>query len=370
MKVLIIPKGVNPYQELIYSNLRKSHTNDKFTYLVESRVKYLFYPLIFLAKRLQGYNVIHYHWNVFVISHKLPLARIFSYYYTLVCLSIPKLLGYKVIWTVHELTTQESWTFDDIGLSRRISKMVDAKIIHSSYTLDEMHNAKLSIEKTYLVPHGNYIGVYKNNINKVQARKKLRIPDREFVILFFGTVRFYKGMDSLLDVFCRMRHKNIRLVIAGKCNEPELIEMITKAQKEHNIDFYNKHIQDHDVAKYFQACNVVCLPFNKITTSGSAILAMSFAKPIVAPLLGALQDFPSSVGFLYPKERKNGLKHSLEKSVMERSKLSAMGRQGLEYVKPFSWDKIAEQTYAIYTAALGLNIDGSENKLPLAKISK
>jgi len=347
MKVLIFPKDVNPYQDILYERLIEQYPNVTFSYLKGSRFKFLIYPLIFLIKRLQGYDIFHIHWLEFSTSLTFPFSKYLSYYYTAICLMTIKLLGYKIVWTVHDIIPHEEQTTNDLGISIMLSKMASIKIAHSSYTISQMEQLGLDHSNTVVIPHGNYINAYPQSISKKQARNKLGISSEEFVILFFGMIKPYKGILELISAYDKIKSRKSRLVIAGKCIDPTLYNAIMATKKSIKFDFYEGYVKDDDVAMYFKACDIVCLPFREITTSGSALLALSFGKPIIAPRIGALIDLPDNVGYLYNPTKPNSLLASLRKAIESKS-LNTISISASRYASSLSWDKIADQTYFIY----------------------
>ena len=113
--------------------------------------------------------------------------------------------------------------------------------------------------------------------------------------------------------------------------------------------FDEGYAPDEKVPLYFAAADVVVLPFREVTTSGSAVLALSLGRPIVAPRIGALRDLPESVGFLY----KNGelvaaLSEALNAAPEELADRSAAARG---YADSLSWDHIAAATLEVYRLA-------------------
>ncbi len=353
LKILIFPKGPNPYQELLYTKLREQHPDSEFSYLKTNRIKFLFYPIIFTVKRLQGYKIFHIHWLSFSISLPLPYSEYISYYYSIFCLMTLKLLGFKIVWTVHDVIPHEKETINDTNVSKLLSKIAKIKIIHSSLTISQMKDMDLNINNTVIIPHGNYNNAYKDIISLSEARKRLNIRPNEFVILFFGLIRPYKGIDDLLVAFEKIKDQNVRLVIAGKCTDPVLYRKILDAKKHNNIDFYEGHVDDNKVSIYFKASDIVCLPFKEITTSGSVLLALSFGKPIIAPRIGALVDLPTNVGFLYDPTKTDALLHSLTGAVSSKH-LDTISTSASKYANSLSWDKIAEKTYEVYEDVLSL----------------
>ncbi len=353
MKVLIFPKDSNPYQELLYTKLRNQYPDSEFTYLKTSRIKFLIYPFIFLIKRLQGFEVIHIHWLEFSTTLSVPFSRFMSYYYSIICLYTLKLLRFKVVWTVHDVIPHEQQTIKDIHVAQILSRIASAKIAHASYTIAQMKQLGLDTNNTFIVPHGNYINNYPINISKLRARKKLGINPNQFVILFFGLIKPYKGITELVSAYSRVSSKKVRLVVAGRCIDPVLNREILDSQKKIHFDYHEGYVEENDVATYFQASDIVCLPFNEITTSGSVLLALSQGKPIIAPRIGAISDLPDNVGFLYDPSKPDALLTSLNNAITSKH-LSGMSEGARNYAESLSWDKIADKTYEVYKGVASL----------------
>jgi len=303
--------------------------------------------------RLQGYKIMHIHWLYGLgITRRLPFYRKLSFIYALLFLGLTRLFGYKIVWTVHNTLPHSQITSDDLGLAKKLSRVANTKIAHSRFTIAQMKEYGFDTNNISLIPHGNYSGVYPSNTTRLEARKQLAIKDNEIVILFFGLIRTYKGVDDLLDAFERLDAKNTRLIIAGKCVDKNLRKQIRLAAASYSVDFYEGHIANEDVAKFFRAADVVCLPFKSITTSGSILLALTFGKPIIAPRAGALADLPESVGYLYEPKQPEALYNSLQKAIENKVYLNKVGKKALVYAKALSWDKIAEQTFKVYKELL------------------
>lgn len=351
---MIYPKSENPYLELLYSELRSAHPDDTFTYIEATPLNVIIFPFVLALKRLKGYKILHLHWPLFYIDprHNIPFSKQISFLYSIVCLTSIKVLGYKLVWTVHNVLPHEQVTSNDVFVSRYIALLSSKMIVHSSANIKDLKAIEAHPDKALIIPHGSYIGVYKNNISRSSACKKLGIRHDEFVILFFGTVKSYKGIEDLVNAFGSLAYKNIRLIIAGKSNDTRLVAMIKKAQRTLNIDFYNEYIAEDDVAVYFKAADVVCLPFKAITTSGSALLALSFGRSIITPRMGALVDLPSNVGYLYDPKNIQGLEESLKLAMSRGAKLKKLDENAIKYAKTLSWDNIAKKTYRLYQEIL------------------
>jgi beta-1,4-mannosyltransferase len=123
---------------------------------------------------------------------------------------------------------------------------------------------------------------YQNKSTKSESRKQLQISDNQFVYLFFGEIKPYKGLHDFIPVFKQFSQPTDRLIIAGKSYDSLYFESLLKAAANcENIIWQHRFIEDNEVQMFFNAADVVVLPFVRIDHSGSVDLAMSFSKPII-----------------------------------------------------------------------------------------
>jgi len=267
-------------------------------------------------------------------------------------LKLIKLLNFKLIWTVHEVIQIEKEPINGVWARRFLSKLCDAKIVHAKSSIREMQKLGLNITNTHIVSHGNYISVYENNITRNSARKYLGYNIKDFVFLFFGMIKPYKGVEDLLETFKQLikKRKNVRLLIAGKCDNKDLKKMLNNYKEElkEDVKIYTEYIKNDKIQYYFNCADVVLYPFKKITTSGSVILALSFGKPVICPKMGNLKELPDNLGFFYKPGSKEALLDSMENAILNKGKLKKMEKNSFDYANSLSWDKIAEKTYEIY----------------------
>jgi glycosyltransferase involved in cell wall biosynthesis len=134
---------------------------------------------------------------------------------------------------------------------------------------------------------------------KEAARKHLGLPANEHIILFFGFIRKYKGLDLLLEALKIVATKNIasqkapiKLLIAGeyyegKDNYQSLIESLGIQDL---IYAFTEFIPQDEVQYYLNACDFVIQPYRNATQSGVTPLAYHFEKPMLVTNVGALPD--------------------------------------------------------------------------------
>jgi glycosyltransferase involved in cell wall biosynthesis len=354
MKILVYPKDDNPYQELLYRSMRDQQPSLRVQYLnVYPKVGGLFFPVGLILGRSRGYRILHVHWPAFYID--LPGCKRFSYRWFRFCVWLAGIAGVKVVWTVHNVLPHEPQTSNDLTAAQSLASAADLTIVHSESTRREMEQRGLSTRRTRVVAHGSYVGVYPVGLGRAEARVRLGLESGSTVILFFGLVRPYKGVEELVDFAATMGSERagsppLRVVIAGKITDTALRARLEEANAQRAITLFDTHVPDDEVASYFAACDVVCLPFRKVTTSGSALLALSFGKPLIAPRIGALAELPDEVGYFYDPADADGLEQSLERAVRQPEKLAALGDAAAAFARGIAWPAIAAQTYGLYCA--------------------
>ncbi|HSW99417.1 MAG TPA: glycosyltransferase [Patescibacteria group bacterium] len=355
MKILIYPRAQNnPYHDLLYGELQSAHPYDTLTYVPVSATTLIFFPIVMFAKRLQGYSTFHLHWHAFYLnpSYRIPGSKVISLLNTLWSLAILKLLGYKIIWTVHNVLPHEPQTSNDRLVTRFTAHAASRLIVHSTQAIEELREANIDASKATIIPHGNYDGAHPTTLTRAQARKRLHAQPNETLILFFGNIRPYKGIeDKLLPAFAQLDTTNVRLIVAGRCHDPALKRAIGRfAQKYPNVNFIEGSVADEDVSMYFDAADIVCLPFKAMTTSGSVILAATYGKPIVTPYIGSSKDLPKDLGVLYNPDEKNALLHALQTVLSEKQRLPKMATAARAYADTLAWSKLAAKTYAVWSS--------------------
>ncbi len=139
-------------------------------------------------------------------------------------------------------------------------------------------------------PHPTY-DQFGDAVDKRQAREALDIPSDATVLLFFGLVRRYKGVDILLDALSRTT-SDPYLVVAGEWYEDrkEAEAVIERAGMTDRVRLVDQYIADDDVANYFSAADVVVQPYRSATQSGVVQTAFHFARPVIVTGVGGLPE--------------------------------------------------------------------------------
>ncbi len=357
MKIIVFPAYTNPYQSLLYGAMAALRPDLEVSY---SRYHRTLGSLPLLTsmpwKRLRGYHLLHIHWPSFGLSRNGPLSRPIASLILPITIYLAKLLGFRLVWTVHNVLPHEPQTLDDVKAARFLSRNVDAKIVLSHSTISDMRCHGLDVNHVSVIPHGNYLGVYPDVVTRSAARERLAVREDEVLVLFFGRIRPYKGVSDLLGAFDRLNSPAAKLLLAGRVFDLALQREIHRAIQKSNVIAHEGHVNDEDVATYFRASDVVCLPFRAITNSGSALLALSFARPIIAPRSGSLSALPSSVGYLYDPLSPGALDRSLADAISDHGGRAERGRAARAYAATLRWDSIAADTLSLYAHLLSSTV--------------
>ena len=175
-----------------------------------------------------------------------------------------------------------------------IMRNADAFIAHSaplkSQALKIYH---LRDDQVFIIPHGVYDSYFQAQ-DKANAKKALGIGE-EFVVLYFGMLRRYKGIPGLIEAFNRLPEPialNSRLIIAGEDwgDEKGLDTLIQSSSYSRQITFKPEFIPESAVPDYFTAADVVALPYLRTSGSGVAGLAIAYGKPVIVSDLECTRD--------------------------------------------------------------------------------
>lgn len=300
--------------------------------------------VVSLWYRALGYRVAHIHWPAFYLARSMKWKRI-SYLMTRTVMLWLDKLGYKIVWTVHNVVPHERQTSDDTAIAVEMSRRAVAVICHSQSSLEDLATVGGRVDRAVLIPHGNYIGMYP--ASPVDCRYQNDAGPTTRVFLFFGKVRPYKGVDRLADHLDCLGPTDQLWIVGQGHTEPDLLSELSS--RDPRMKRFDTHVADSEVEGWFRAADIVCLPFTSVTTSGSAVLALSFGKPLIAPRLGDLRDLPAEVGFFYDPTDPQGLCAALRTaSSAERNTLETMSAAARELAEQWSWDEIANKTWSIY----------------------
>lgn len=299
-------------------------------------------------------DIIHLQWLPTCGWSPAGLRRWLSFLFHLLVL---RSLGQRFVWTAHNLYHGEAvWQFADRCFSMLATPFFNRIIAHAPTAKALVRREFLvTRRKVVVIPHGNYIGCYPDNITRARARAELGLPENATVFLLLGHLRLYKGVNALIDAFQSLDDDRARLVIAGKPREAEAVpELERSVRQRERIQLHAGFISDERLQVFLRAADVMVIPYLQGLTSGAVVLGMSFALPCVAAAVGCIPDMlDERGGFLYAPGGAEELREALSAALAARSRLAEMGACNLARAREWSWERVARDTAEVYRAALG-----------------
>lgn len=178
----------------------------------------------------------------------------------------------------------------DKPFTKYFLKACDAFITMSEKVLTDLR-AFEPMKPACLVLHPLYDN-FGQPLSKKEARQHLNIPPNERLMLFFGFIRQYKGLDILLKAMAdeQVRKEGIKLLVAGEFYEDEkpYLDTIRELQLEEAVLLRTTFIPDSEVRYYLSAADCVVQPYRAATQSGVTPLAYHFEKPMIVTNVGGL----------------------------------------------------------------------------------
>lgn len=178
----------------------------------------------------------------------------------------------------------------DKPFTRYFLAQCDAFITMSEKVLHDLRSFEPA-KPAELVPHPLYDN-FGEPLSKTEVRAKLGLPVNEKILLFFGFIRHYKGLDMLLQAMAddRVKKENIRLLVAGEFYEDEkpYQQLISDQGLASSVILRTGFIPDQDVKYYLSAADGVVQPYRNATQSGVTPLAYHFEKPMIVTNVGGL----------------------------------------------------------------------------------
>jgi len=195
----------------------------------------------------------------------------------------------KIICIADNIIPHEKRPGDKI-FTRYFLKPCDAFITMSEKVMQDLRVFQKD-KPAQLIRHPLYDS-FGEIISKEEARNELNINKEDPVILFFGFIRKYKGLDLLLEAMAdeRIGEKKIKLIVAGEFYEDEkpYRELIDKLNISDRLILRTDFIPDSEVKYYLCAADAVVQPYRNATQSGVTPLAFHFEKPMIVTNVGGL----------------------------------------------------------------------------------
>lgn len=219
----------------------------------------------------------------------------------------------RVVFIIHNVLPHEGGGTLDRQLAKIALSGGDAFIVHSDQEARQL-KALLPHVVAFKAHFPTYAGLaHQADFEAAtRLRRELKVPDDQPVILFFGFVRPYKGLDYLIRALPLVRKKlHVHLVVVGEFwVSPEAYHRLARdLGVEDAITFVNRYIPNEELSSYFDLADVVVLPYVSATQSAVIQLAFGFGKPIITTRVGGLHEVVEDgiTGLLVPPQDEQAL---------------------------------------------------------------
>lgn len=179
----------------------------------------------------------------------------------------------------------------DVAFAKYFINSCDGFVTMSKAVMKDLEQFTKTNHKKFLL-HPLYTS-FGEKLDKQIARQKMGININDKIVLFFGLIRKYKGLDMLLDAFAELKSKpDLKLIIAGEFYEDKqpYLDLINQYQIQDQVILHDKFIANEDVKLYFSATDLVALPYRSATQSGVTQVSFHFEVPTLVTNVGGLGE--------------------------------------------------------------------------------
>jgi glycosyltransferase involved in cell wall biosynthesis len=255
----------------------------------------------------------------------------------------------KIISIMHNVLPHEKRT-GDTYLTNHFIKHCDGFVVLNDKSRYDLLALKPDA-KFIVLPHPLY-DHYGEKIENSTAREKLGIPAGKKVLLFFGLIRDYKGVDLLLEALAGL-DESYFLIIAGEVygNFGKYNSIIESHSLQNRVLVHTKFIPESEITYYFSASDVCVLPYRSGTQSGIEGVAYHFGVPVIVTDVGGLKETVETykTGLVVPKPDTEMLKDAIKNFFESGSTLPAQYKANIEaYKSKNSWDRFSQELMEFY----------------------
>ena len=275
-----------------------------------------------------------------------------------------RLLGKRVVFTAHNVNAGKR-DLNDSSLNRALLKiqygLCDHIFVHTEGMKTEMTSEfRIPGSKISVIPFGVNNTVPNTSLSSAETKRQLGIDKDDKVLLFFGNIAPYKGLEYLVAAFDQLlkTDRSYRLLIVGKPKGPEsywneIRHAITSSDIADRIIAKIEYVPDQETEVYFKAADVLILPYAHVFQSGVLFLGYSFGLPAIAADVGSLKEeiIEGETGFVFKPRESSDLARKIRdyfNSELFRDLESRRTEIKAYANERYSWDKVAAITTAIY----------------------
>jgi glycosyltransferase involved in cell wall biosynthesis len=238
-----------------------------------------------------------------------------------------------------------------VGSARRAFGRMDAVIAHSEHGARRLRDAVgLDPARVRVIHHGAF-----DYLTRLPEEKPLpaELEGAEGpVILFFGLLRPYKGIDTLLEAFRRIDGAELWIVGNPRMDVGPLRSLAVEAPG--HVRFLDRFVEDTEIPAILRRADLLALPYRDVEHSGVLYTALAFGKPLVLSAVGGFPEVAEQgAARLVPPEDPLALASALDELVTDEQARTELAEASARAAAgPYSWDSAAAQTLSLYRELL------------------
>ncbi|HEX8053715.1 MAG TPA: glycosyltransferase family 4 protein [Thermoleophilaceae bacterium] len=253
--------------------------------------------------------------------------------------------------TAHDVIPREPRP-GQIAATRRLAERMDAVVVHSEHGAARLRDELgLAPERIHVIAHGAFD--YLTRLPEETPLPAELAAVEGPVVLLFGLLRPYKGIDVLLEAFREV--SGAELWIVGMPRMPIEPLRAAAARVGATVRFVPRFVTDPEIPAFFRRADLVVLPYREIDQSGVLYTALAFGKPMVLSDVGGFGEVAShGAARLVPPGDPAAVAAALNELLAdegERARLAEAARRAAD--GPYSWNRIANRTLDLYRELLG-----------------
>jgi len=339
-----------------FLNLRGDQRADASPLAKARRVLKYYFKLVSYAATAQP-KLFHLLWN-----NKLELfdrTLVMLYY---------RVLGKKITLTVHNVNAGKRDLND--SFLNRLSLKIQYNLCHHIFVHTDGMKSELVADfripngKISVIPFGINNTVPDTTLSSAEAKRQLGVSSSDKIMLFFGNIAPYKGLEYLVSAFAELSNKDrrYRLIIVGKpkgseCYWKQIHRVIARSGIRDRVIERIEYIPDEETELYFKAADVLIVPYSRVFQSGVLFLGYNFGLPVIAADVGGLKQeiIEGQTGFVFKPQDSSDLakviRHYFESELFRN--LENRRPEIKKYANErYSWNKVAAMTTMVYSNLL------------------
>jgi glycosyltransferase involved in cell wall biosynthesis len=259
----------------------------------------------------------------------------------------------KILYICHNVVPHDGGGTLDRRFALTVLRRGDAFIVHSEQDLWRLR-ALLPAAQVRHTHHPTYQPLADTASDDVSGLRQELGIGAERVVLFFGFVRQYKGLDYLIRAMAPVNSRRpVHLLVVGEfwTSEDYFVALAEQFGVRDRVTFVNRYVPNEDLGRYFGLADAVVLPYISATQSGVAQLAFGFGKPVITTRVGGLPEVvrDGQTGLIVPPQDWEALAEAILRFYDEDLGPALSANVRIEHQQnTFSWDTLVREVEAAY----------------------